>query len=407
MDDVYRQTMMDLRLLLIKRGHEGDSAELSGQIRRKRAEILTLSAPPLTRLDAVSKCHRLEELGPLSVATLERAFPLFNSDTFEERTKLFRKHALPFEDFGVLEAEQACKEAGVRYQRVGPNRRYSGERNLPRACYYSVCQHVDADDFGDDRQTLCRELFEYADPRLPGYVFVTDSYSRHPLGTPGSRGPNFRHGILVYMLAPPASDAAKLALWREWFQPVLARMPDPDAQLAVTHIPTNFARVSIDNVLDLRREAARKWLWVTFGLGADNAIYLHAKPFSRFETMLPHLIYPEFGGSGLTLAIGSWMRSVGVSGLVFPSARSNASVKNHSADQIEYFHGWNFVDYRGAELVPDSEIHVDLNDPYGFVACRGNRPRLEIFADGWRIHDNEIRWRELEKAFGQICAGRF
>src|SRR5262249_55523318 len=102
-DERYQQTMLDLRSLLIRRAREGDTGDINERIRRNRAEILALAAPPLTRLDAVLKCHRQDDLGPLSMATLERAFPIFNGDRLADQIALFRRHGLPFDDFAVFQ----------------------------------------------------------------------------------------------------------------------------------------------------------------------------------------------------------------------------------------------------------------------------------------------------------------
>jgi hypothetical protein len=52
-----------------------------------------------------------------------------------------------------------------------------------------------------------------------------------------------------------------------------------------------------------------------------------ATPITGFAGMLPSLVYPEYGGSGVTKSIGSWMRSAAIQGLVFPSARSNVEIE--------------------------------------------------------------------------------
>jgi hypothetical protein len=72
--------------------------------------------------------------------------------------------------------------------------------------------------------------------------------------------------------------------------------------------------------------------------------------------MLPTLMAPALGGTNVTHAIGSWMRSSGVNGLVFPSARSNTSVSMWAGAELLDWNGWNFLDYRTAKDLPATEV---------------------------------------------------
>jgi hypothetical protein len=65
---------------------------------------------------------------------------------------------------------------------------------------------------------------------------------------------------------------------------------------------------------------------------------------------LPTLVVPGIGGSAFHQGVGAWLRSHGVAGLVYPSARCDAFLcaRSTGTRQSIEFSGWNFVDYRGA-----------------------------------------------------------
>lgn len=408
-DEIQTKKTAELRSMLVERSRTLDSNRLDYDIRLLRGEIRALSEIPLCRLEVTLQSLCRKNLGPLGKATLDLAF-MFNDDT-EKRVAFVRSYGLTFDDKSLFDKLEPLYKAG-KIKRVRLNRRFAGEQNLPQGCYYSICQEehfalrklLQANsEFGDDRQTLSRELSEYADTRIPGHIFLTDT-TDYALASFVQGGLTFCHGLLVFMLAPLEENgtAAKTA-WRDWYAPVLRLISNADANLAIAHIPTLIRRVIIDGVLDLRRPTARAWLWQNFAYG-DRAVYLRTKPFVRFEAMLPHLMHPEFGGSTLTDGIGSWLRTIGVSGLVYPSARSDVAVVNGDNDSIIASYGWNFVDYRDADYIPDSAFHVDPNEPYEFQEFRGNRPRLVTVSGGWRVEGNELRWKLLRRNFEQLLS---
>jgi hypothetical protein len=165
--------------------------------------------------------------------------------------------------------------------------------------------------------------------------------------------------------------------------------------LTLVIIPTRSSRVAIDGVVDLRQRNAQSWLFRFFQHG-DGAVSIRpeSRAIAGFADMLPALMYPEYGGSGLTKSLGSWMRVCGVQGLVFPSARSNASVSAAEDSSIAAFHGWNFVDYRDVDCLPDSLFHVENNDWYGFTERGGVTPSVAITDRSWSISGIETKWQQ-------------
>jgi hypothetical protein len=265
---------------------------------------------------------------------------------------------------------------------------------------------------GDDGQTLCRELFEYTDPLVPGFVFVGDTYDdalMNALTTVGLPRP-LVPGIFVFLL--PLVEDDRRAIFHHFFGPVLLKLhgpyesaPDRWNGLSLVFIPTEHSEVEINGVVDLRQPAAQEWLFHFFKAG-DGAVSIKnaETPITEFAGMLPSLVYPEYGGSGVMKSLGSWMRSAGVEGLIFPSARSDVSIEVDEQMMIRGFHGWNFVDYRDIELVPDMLLHMDNNDWYQFVAGRQSAPILRQEGRSWAIYGTEQRYKRTRAFLLELLA---
>jgi hypothetical protein len=365
--------------------------------------VLHSVAAPLSTFSGVFKRVDRSRLGPLSAITLECAFPFFDGDAkkAEERLGALR-------DFGVdlsqsrslVDMRREAIKNDVRFKETIVNRqfrRYAGDNNLPANCYASVC----VDESGDDAQTLCRELFEYTDPRVPGWVFVSDTWDEQivvALARIGIRQPGpVTHGIFVFLLAPESDH--ERAVYRHFYGPILEKCHGPfDGSgtnwhgLSTVFIPVAATPANVDLVIDMRRRPTQEWLSKFFKRG-DGAIFSKRGEVRDFAGMLPALVYPEFGGSGVTKSIGTWMRTMGVNGLVFPSARSDVSVSFADEGELAAHRGWNFVDYRGAEFVPDPLLHLDYNPWYGFIECRQSAPTLVEDATSWQIKGVEHRYR--------------
>ena len=123
---------------------------------------------------------------------------------------------------------------------------------------------------------------------------------------------------------------------------------------AHVEIPYDVSETRIPGVLDLRYPDARKWLCDEFGFGKAGVLVLPNGAPTReitFLDMLPSLMARDNGGDDLTNVIGAYLRLIGVSALVFPSARSNVFVDFRDGT-LNDFGGWNLVDYRDAETEP-------------------------------------------------------
>jgi hypothetical protein len=111
------------------------------------------------------------------------------------------------------------------------------------------------------------------------------------------------------------------------------------------------AKAEIGGVVDLRNPDTQTWFTETF-LGRK----------SNFGDVIPAIISLQTGGGLVfTQAIGQALRKSGVSGVIFPSARSNSFNKVRNGKLVD-FGGWNFVSYIGAEKV-HQEDEVQLHPP--------------------------------------------
>jgi tetratricopeptide (TPR) repeat protein len=384
-------------------------------LRAAQTHLLDAIGVPRSRLDATLKRVDPAAIGPKARATLACAFPNFEGgiDRKVERDKALRTFGIDAAAGSTYtDQKRAYAEKygyGVRFVEQ-QFRRYSGESNLPRGRYYTVCK----DASGDDGQTLCRELFEYVDQRIPGFVFVTDTHDRELVGVLAALGLRRNdpavHFLVAMLVAPP--DEADRKVFRHFLGPALTTLygpfetaPDRWNGLSLVVIPTVATRIAVDDIVDLRQRDAQSWLFRFFRDG-DGAVSVRSpgRTIDDFTQMLPALLYPEYGGSGFTKSLGSWMRVVGVQGLVFPSARSDVSVTMRGASSVRAFHGWNFVDYRKVDVVPDTQFHVEDNDWYGFGLRGDVTPTLTVRKTSWAVEGIETRWREMRQMMLTLLA---
>jgi hypothetical protein len=135
--------------------------------------------------------------------------------------------------------------------------------------------------------------------------------------------------------------------------------PALDASLSVlVSLPYTVALRKVGNVLDLREIEAQDWLLQSFAIAGHDFLAKDGRnTVDAFHQLLPALLSQSLGGNIITDAIGSYLRWLGVGGLVFPSARRDSFVSYKDRKVVDFI-GWNFVDYTGAAL---SEPHV-FND---------------------------------------------
>lgn len=344
-----------------------------------------MAPPPLSTFSGYLRCLRPEMLNELGRQVLADFFPHFGNTAIEDQLprleRDMRMGLAPAHQETTLREIQKLRGVGVKVESRRHRRYAGGDGLLPRGCYFSICR----DSVGNDGGTLCRELFEYRDKRLPGFLFVGDSTDSH-FASQFINGIEFREGYsAIVVLAFPPGERDADEIWVDAHEDTLrlihgAAVPHAFATL----IETRQIEMTVPNVLDMRMPQSQLWIHEKFTRQDAAPYYSKCTPTRpmTFLGMLPTLLSYEYGGTALTHGIGSWLRANGASGLVFPSARSNASVRSTSF-AIESFHGWNFVDYRVADHIAPLEGIVDV-EPW--EAFDGNRSHILVNAESLNIH---------------------
>jgi hypothetical protein len=175
-------------------------------------------------------------------------------------------------------------------------------------------------------------------------------------------------------------------------------------------LPVVVSEQSFTRLLDLRVPKVAAWFthnltrlrWLDDDGGLLPA-FPRKQPLDRFTDLLPSLAAQDpGGGNGATRIAGQWLRSLGAEGLVFPSARSDASVQVRAGEPVASY-GWNLVDYREAaptrlrtfDLTTDwprrvpGDVGLAPLPSYGDVALRVVQEGPD--AGSWT-------WRNLERA---------
>ena len=221
-------------------------------------------------------------------------------------------------------------------------RRFSGDRQLPRGRYHAVC-----DEQGNDGGTLVGELRAYYTPAGVGVVQMFDCTVPADLETVRRLEiPAGNTSQLVFML-PPMSERP---------HPCIASFFGPSGNehgcgLALQiGLPLTVQKIRRERVLDLREPASALWLARTLSTLEWHVDTVRARcfprrpPLDRFVDLLPELLVQENGGGGACMATGLLLWHLGADGLVFPSARNDAGIVIEGG-QVAGHRGWNFVDY--------------------------------------------------------------
>jgi hypothetical protein len=338
-------------------------AELSGGNvswqRTRFAKGLTPLVPakmPLTTFHGWLKRLDPAVLNATGRLATEHIFPMFGEPTPQQHLARSERLAecyieLSAEDRAELTTLRQLLKEGLEV-RLKRHRRFSGgDGLLPRGCYASLCK----DAAGNDNGSLSRELLAYVDSRVPGTVFVGDSTSAKlnaALRNAIRVLPGFC-AIHVLLFAPSDRDdrAAFDAIYRE----LLTQLDAPDQSVYAFAIEARVDECTTDNVIDLRLPRTQEWFFDHFKDGDGVFLVKDGGTAREFYDLVPTLLHPALGGTEVTHAIGSWMRSSGVNGLIFPSARSDASATVKGGELVDW-HGWNFVDYRLARNLPATEV---------------------------------------------------
>ena len=378
---IYLDLVMKLRKELVSCEKEGRTISSNSNVIKMRKHLLALSGVPLSTFrDTIKQIPKQPILNDMARMVMDTVFPTFSNtvkfDPKEMQSAVNRD--LDGQNKEFLDAvSKFLAEDEPREERQ--ERRYAGDRNFSRGRYFTVCD----DQNGDDSQTLCREIFAYIDSSVPGRAYIGDAWDTQlyqALG--GDKLPDELRNCLYVMLLEPFNKSEQ-ADYHRAYNPVLECLSSPHG-LKLLPIPVRWYDVEIPQVLDMRRPEVQEWLFQFFRAGDGAILVKPGKPANSFYEMLPAMYHPYRGGSGVTAGIGSWLRTMGVNGLVFPSARSNAMIKVDPNGKLIGTHGWNLLLYSDSR--PDHQVHADAKPWYSFESLGYDREiGIHIASSSWRI----------------------
>ncbi len=293
----------------------------------------------------------------------------------------------------------------LKYDTLAPYRfrRFAGESGLPRGRYYSLS----ADAHGNDQGTLLRELLAYSDVKRTGPSIIFDGADEDERdGIAEAVDPSVRtlsKTAIIVMFIDADDRGAHSPIFRDG-----AAVHNATSK-AIISLPYEVTKVSLERVIDLRLPSTARWLTESLLDGVPGTIFSYdneqrdgllleqARPkggrrvsgsdsdgeelvwgprrdwdrkivakHDHFMGLLPFLVYEKHGGSPFTEAIGLWLRQLGATGLIYPSARSNLEVVIEDGE-IKESGGWCFVDYRG--LATPATCRWKIEEPDGWTSA--------------------------------------
>lgn len=251
-------------------------------------------------------------------------------------------------------------------------RRFAGDRTLPRSCYYTLSE----DESGSDHKTLLQEMSAYlVGSTYPGLVSLFDTQGVNSfellavlaeIPEQNYRALDLRVPSLLIALRPLGQDAVLSDTYG-------------DGSHYVVQVSYVLSLRTCEDVIDLRRSAARRWLVGRFNghvrlEDTEHPVLLGREPLVDFSQLLPSLLDQWLGcGWSTGNMAGFFARDAGASGLIYPSARTNPWVSLEN-DVVTDSGGWCFVRY--AEAPPmQTAFQVSIaSDPWPTTA--GYEPQM-------------------------------
>ena len=290
----------------------------------------------------------------------------------EFSTRFLFKHemdAVSARVFGWSWAQEPFEASSKLYS----SRRYSGGDDLPRGCYYAVCN----DESGYDNDTMKLEVDAYRNVPWSGYSFTVDTTNgaRYAYQSPLKELVHKHRRSLLICLISMEGAKHRISRIPIKFQADASRNYNNQGGFQVVFaLPLKITRLDVDGVLDLRTIAAQDWLVSLFRSGQLKANEIKERDgrsevifddhITDFHRLLRHLLSPILGGNLTTDVIGARLRAAGINGLVFPSARATLHA-NYVNDKYQRTGGWCFLDLRNAKtarhLISIGKEHSDLS----------------------------------------------
>lgn len=356
---------------------------------------------PVRPFDGFVKRVRVDENEGLAGHILDLAFPLFRGTDSVSTQE------------GRVRADFYGNDRNIQLPGRQPRRRFSGGlpgESLPRGRYYSLCREFppgskEAKTQSADSGVLSAELSAYADWSVSGPVLVFDWSSRdavpefqRPLAggpaTASALGVLFlresgARSIMDIMLDEKERDPSfKDEDWGGVHQIIQMTGSIPIGpgleyryQMAYrVNIQYKIEEIHLSRVVDLRYPDTQEAFLKVFIPELSSA------GLDGFLTMLPTLLASQLGGSDATNLIGSYLRTHGADGLVYPSARFDPWVRFQN-DTLADFGGWNLVDYRGAPSAHLPAFSRDLfrPEPADRLKVEKPPPGREYGYGSWKV----------------------
>jgi hypothetical protein len=214
------------------------------------------------------------------------------------------------------------------------------------------------------------ELAAYHNPSSAGPIALLDLGHENDARLVLGEEPEAAHGLALIFLDPgdrPSLfvEALRKAGLEGEHEQLRSRMNMPDDWLGLILLPYKVVELDLDNVVDLRYAECQDWFVSEFGTSAFEKFLAGDtghRNVTDFPQLLPALLNPVSGGGmfdGISQYVGHWLRTHDINALVYPSARTDASVLIRDG-QIEDHRGWNLVDYRDA-LRPAIDVMLNVS----------------------------------------------
>lgn len=327
---------------------------------------------PSSRFSAPIKQLCFDQIDEDTISLMDICFPQLSRNELSDEPYNDDKPALKISSDGMFFSD------GQR------RRRFSG-CDLPGKRYFTICNTPT----GNDRGTLCYELFSYWTSVSGVFVSLTD-FTTHTAaldqaGIPAEdRGPILQVAV-SNLIDISVDNSGNLSHGGEVY---------------CFYLPIKIVDIDCDNVLDLRRTDAQKWLTTMLGRGES---------LTDFLEILPNLVSPNPGGDVFHYSLANLLRLHGCKGLVFPSARQNVYLKTSDDGIIEHS-GWNFVLYHDSPLKSCSDPAMLM--PLGFETNESVMAEIR-YKEGqnglrqWEINGVQDRewgraYYEIRSAFGSV-----
>lgn len=272
---------------------------------------------------------------------------------------------------GTSELSRIFGGAAAEFDPSRP-RRFAGDSTLPRSCYYTLS----ADGSGSDHKTLLQEMSAYlVGSMYPGLVSLFDTQEVNSIELlailaevpqKNYRALDLHVPALLLALRPLGDDA-------------VLRDAYGDGGHYVVQVPYILSVRTCEDLIDLRRSAARRWLVDCFNghvrlEDTEYPVVLGREPLVDFSQLLPSLLDQWLGCGWSTGSMaGFFARDAGASGLVYPSARTNPWVSLENDVVIDSL-GWCFVRYVDAPPMRTAFQVSVASDPWPTTA--GYEPQM-------------------------------